>query len=385
MKVMLCGPFSGAMSQNGNGYRFDAQLKDRVQAVNALLIAAGFDVLSAHQADDFGERVWVDDFCERDLKWCRDCDVQVVLMPVDQLGRTIRSDGTMVEVGYAHALEKPQIIVLDRPLNESDSFFVRALLLKSSVTVLDWTDELQDELPSTIRDTVRKPRQIEFVPREHRTDADQMLDDLRKESDPHSVLVADLPLTVLPGVLSPRFSHAPDSLMAVWDIPKGSSVLDLGCGCGVLGLAALAAGAANLTALDVNPTAVKNTQLNIDALGWSDRAIVRHSDVYSGLHFGESFDIILFAAPYWNKAPVDDLERSCFDEDYRFLDEALNDARQWLRKDGAMYVIFSDQGDVGHLCRSIGHSGLSAQDLRLWPPTQPGGHIRMIWKLNIAR
>nr|WP_246788623.1 50S ribosomal protein L11 methyltransferase [Bradyrhizobium sp. CCBAU 53421] len=82
-------------------------------------------------------------------------------------------------------------------------------------------------------------------------------------------------LHILPGVLSPRLSHAPDALISKWHIESGATVLDLGCGSGVLGLAALRAGAEHLVALDINPQAVLTTKLNIERLGHSKQAEAR--------------------------------------------------------------------------------------------------------------
>lgn len=151
-------------------------------------------------------------------------------------------------------------------------------------------------------------------PRHQMSDVDAMIADLRACEHPHDVEVCGMLLHILPGVLSPRLSHAPDALISKWHIQSGATILDLGCGSGVLGLAALRAGAERLVALDINPQAVLTTKTNIERLGYSDHAEVRLSDIYSALQPKETFDLILFAAPYWNRKAKDDLERSCFDE-----------------------------------------------------------------------
>ncbi|WP_244482211.1 50S ribosomal protein L11 methyltransferase [Bradyrhizobium pachyrhizi] len=143
-----------------------------------------------------------------------------------------------------------------------------------------------------------------------------MIADLRSCEHPHDVEVCEL---------SPRLSHAPDALISKWHIESGATVLDLGCGSGVLGLAALRAGAERLVALDINPQAVLTTKLNIEQLGYSEHAEARHSDIYSALQPREKFDLMLFAAPYWNRKAKDDLERSCFDEDHSVMASALGE------------------------------------------------------------
>ncbi|WFU20615.1 50S ribosomal protein L11 methyltransferase [Bradyrhizobium sp. CB3481] len=170
--------------------------------------------------------------------------------------------------------------------------------------------------------------------------------------------------------------------MSRWHIESGATVLDLGCGSGVLGLAALRAGAASLVALDINPQAVLTTKINIERLGYSDRAEVRYSDTYSGLQPGEKFDIILFAAPYWNRKAKDDLERSCFDEDHNVMASALKCAHLHLNDKAVMYVLFSDQGDVGRVLNLIDKSKLRVRDMHIFRPSIPGGHVRIIWELT---
>lgn len=189
-------------------------------------------------------------------------------------------------------------------------------------------------------------------------------------------------LHILPGVLSPRLSHAPDALVSKWRIQSGATVLDLGCGSGVLGLAALRAGAERLVALDINPQAVLTTKTNIERLGYADQAEVRLSDVYSALQPQERFDLILFAAPYWNRKANDDLERSCFDEDHSTMASALGRAHNWLTANGLMYVVFSDQGDVGRVVNLIDESKLRVRNMHVFRPSIEGGHIRIIWELT---
>ncbi|WP_445219812.1 50S ribosomal protein L11 methyltransferase [Bradyrhizobium sp. Pa8] len=163
----------------------------------------------------------------------------------------------------------------------------------------------------------------------------------------------------------------------------GATIVDLGCGSGVLGLAALRAGAGRLVALDINPQAVLTTQINIERLGYSDKADVRHSDTYSALRSGEKFDVILFAAPYWNREARDDLERSCFDQGHQVMAAAVAGAHLRLNDKGVMYVRFSDQGDVGRVLNLIAESKLRIKDMHIFRPMSPAGHVRIVWELTV--
>jgi methylase of polypeptide subunit release factors len=380
-QIMLCGAFSSLMRSNGpDRYLFSAPARARYLDVLALLEDNGFEVFSAHRADSFGENEWIETFVERDLEWASSCDVQLVMLPADEHGAAARSDGTMIEMGYAQALGKPVVILADDVHHPDNSFFLRSFAETRAAFCIEWGVGYAEPLIRGLRSLTDGGNGSRR--REQRTEVDDVIDDLRRETEPHLVHVAGLGITVLPGVLSPRLSHAPDALIDKWVIPTGCRVLDLGCGSGVLGLAALAQGAGRLVALDINPAAVATTELNLRNLGFRDRGEARLSDTYSALQEGEIFDVLILAAPYWNREAADDLEKSCFDLDYQFLSAAVRDAHRWLAPAGSMYIIFSDQGDVNAALDLFAASGMKVHRMHLSRPTQPGGHIRIIWELK---
>ncbi len=381
---MVTGPFSGLMTAQSNGrYRFSQAHKSRIDAVHQLLTSAGYEILSAHLADNYGETPWHDEFVLRDMKWSTACDVQLVALPAETTGELIRSDGTMIELGLAFAKDKPIVILADDLGNARNSFFLRSFAEKHIANSIAWGDGYEKELLGCLESIARGPES--YQAREQRTDVEGVIADLRSVRTPHRVIVSGIPLTVLPGVLSPRLSHAPDALMAKWTISPSARILDLGCGSGILGIAALRDGAKRLVALDINPKAVETTSLNLANLKLADRGEARVSNAYSALRKGDVFDVILFAAPYWNRPALDYLERSVFDNEYEFFRTAVDQAHNWLAPNGTMYVIFSDQGDVGRALRTIDASKLRVQDMHLFRPSQPAGHIRIIWDLKLRQ
>ena len=79
---------------------------------------------------------------------------------------------------------------------------------------------------------------------------------------------------------------------------KEDKVLDLGCGCGIVSLAAAANGVdpSNIVATDVDPLAVKTTEKNMRANGFSG-AVVVAGDALTNVP-GSDFDLILSNPPY---------------------------------------------------------------------------------------
>ena len=87
-------------------------------------------------------------------------------------------------------------------------------------------------------------------------------------------------------------------LAANMDVPRGSVVADLGCGCGILSVIAAKQGAKYVYAVDVNPHALEDTRFNTSTNGVSDivnpmMCDVRHTN---GLLDGK-IDVILSNPP----------------------------------------------------------------------------------------
>lgn len=113
--------------------------------LRAVLADAGFEVLSAHWYESFGlmdvngksEMV-----TKRDFQWMCQCDVYIALLPPDENCKSIRSDGTCVELGWASALRKPVIIV--RSLKGIYSHLILGLAAIAPIIVLDYDEVVRD-------------------------------------------------------------------------------------------------------------------------------------------------------------------------------------------------------------------------------------------------
>jgi len=70
---------------------------------------------------------------------------------------------------------------------------------------------------------------------------------------------------------------------------KGKTVLDLGCGTGILSILALKLGAENVTAIDIEEPSVENTKENLELNGVEAEVLLGSIDVVKG----RQFDIVL--------------------------------------------------------------------------------------------
>jgi SAM-dependent methyltransferase len=128
-----------------------------------------------------------------------------------------------------------------------------------------------------------------------------------------TVVVGDTTLQVDPGVFNPcpSESHSAQVLLAAMEPIQDLHVLDLACGTGVLALHGAMAGAAQVTAVDIDPLAVANAKRNVIDHELGELIDVYQSDLFDGLKeapqgAAPTFDVILANLPISEAAwPVD--------------------------------------------------------------------------------
>jgi nucleoside 2-deoxyribosyltransferase len=142
-KIFLGGPIQ-YLSSYGNSSAVIADHREIFQA----FVTAGFHVFSAHECERYGE----DSHCfspadvtARDLAWAKACDIYVGILPLDDHGQPYRSDGTHIEIGWATALGKKVVLLLDDSATRPYSHLVLGLvenLQASAVQLSRWRDDL---------------------------------------------------------------------------------------------------------------------------------------------------------------------------------------------------------------------------------------------------
>jgi release factor glutamine methyltransferase len=87
------------------------------------------------------------------------------------------------------------------------------------------------------------------------------------------------------------------------DTHKGDDVLDLGTGCGLLGILAATQKAKNVLSVDINPYAIYCAKQNAALNRVQGNMSFLRNDLLSALKTDTLFDLILFNAPYLPTAP----------------------------------------------------------------------------------
>jgi HemK-related putative methylase len=177
--------------------------------------------------------------------------------------------------------------------------------------------------------------------------------------------VDGVPLIVLPQVFNPVVFRTGTVLARTvasspWALPRteGSRALDLGTGSGVGAVFAARRGHHQVTAVDLNPEAVRCARLNALLNGLEDRIEVREGDLFAPVA-GETFDLILFNPPFFRGAP-----RSRIDLAWRGTDVLERFAAGLpaaLAPDGLALLLLSTDGDGPALLDALERGGFEIE------------------------
>jgi nucleoside 2-deoxyribosyltransferase len=128
MSVFLAGPFKGLVNpETGKMRDFERR---RYEAIIAYLEGLRYVVRNAHRREQWGERFLSPSECTRlDYEEIRACDL-FVAFPGDPA-----SPGTHIEIGWASALGKPIILLLED--GSQYAFLIRGLHTVAEVTCAD--------------------------------------------------------------------------------------------------------------------------------------------------------------------------------------------------------------------------------------------------------
>lgn len=178
------------------------------------------------------------------------------------------------------------------------------------------------------------------------SNVDQFIEKSLEHTEPYVVTIDGLEIDVHPQVLSPKYSYSSQFIKQNWDIRPEMKVIDMGTGTGVLAVYAGQQGCTVL-ALDVNPYAVENTQMNIIRHQLQDKVQVKLSDLFSAVDEKNHVDRIVFNAPFWSRQADESipLTLALFDENYAIANKFLEQARDFLLPEGRVLLCYSTQDE----------------------------------------
>ena len=175
--------------------------------------------------------------------------------------------------------------------------------------------------------------------------------------------VAGFRLTVPPTVFHPKVfltSKYFAGFIGGLDL-KGKRVAEVGCGSGILSLAAARAGADRVVAIDINPNAAHAAGINARDNGLGDRLRGVCSNLMSGLKAEPMFDVIITSPPSFPGEPRDVADRAWVaGPGYRDIAALFDQARERLLPGGVVYLLLSSDSDLDRLGELIHRAHFSA-------------------------
>ncbi len=134
-------------------------------------------------------------------------------------------------------------------------------------------------------------------------------------------------LETQPGVFAGnRLDAGTRLLLQHLEVEQGERVLDVGCGAGIIGIAASRGGVGHVDLVDANLLAVEVSERNLERLGVSGCALA--SDVFSGIP-NERYDLIMSNPPFHRGKQVD----------YSVADRLIGEAPEHLTRGGRLLIV----------------------------------------------
>jgi release factor glutamine methyltransferase len=154
-----------------------------------------------------------------------------------------------------------------------------------------------------------------------------------------------------------------DSLAQI--VKEGTTVLDVGTGCGILAIVA-AKKAEKVIATDVNPHAVKCARLNAKINGVAPKIYIRLGDLFQPVQKTESFDVIVFNAPYLPSSQRE--QRTWLGRAWaggptgrQLIDRFIVEAPHYLKRNGRILLVQSSLANTDETLEKFRKASLKAQ------------------------
>jgi HemK-related putative methylase len=169
----------------------------------------------------------------------------------------------------------------------------------------------------------------------------------------------DISLVILPQVFNPKLLRSGEffaEFLSGSDLVRSSSrVLDLGTGSGVAAITAARRGC-SVTAVDINPAAVRCARINAMLNDIDGRIDTRSGDLFEPVG-DERFDLVLFNPPYYRGTPRDALDHAWRSPD--LIERFAAQLGDHLTPTGCALVVLSTDGEGDAYGKTLNATGFS--------------------------
>ena len=141
---------------------------------------------------------------------------------------------------------------------------------------------------------------------------------------------------------------------------KGKNCLDMGTGSGIQAMAMLEGGAKNVTAVDINPNAIKASKKknsNVDNITFFE------GDLFKFLHNNpaEKFDLIAFNPPYVPSEEIKWKDTDGGERGREVIDVFLEEFERALAKKGVLLLLVSSHNNEKEIMGVLNKKGFVSQ------------------------
>jgi len=167
-----------------------------------------------------------------------------------------------------------------------------------------------------------------------------------------------VPLSISESVYEPR----EDSLLVATELEKTlenknvRSVLEIGCGSGLLSIIAAKRGC-DVTAADINPAAVecakRNAELN------NAKIKIMQSDLFDNLE--GKFDLIFFNPPYLPEEQTEESRTWAGGKNLEVITRFIKEAKQHLESDAKLLIVISSLSNPENILKEFADNGFVAE------------------------
>jgi release factor glutamine methyltransferase len=177
-------------------------------------------------------------------------------------------------------------------------------------------------------------------------------------SRPRRYRYKDVSVLVAPGVFPPHLTFSTKALLDFLETAEvdGKTLLELGCGCGVISCRAARRGAF-VTATDINPEAIVTLRKSA-----SDNRLemeVFASDLFDELG-GKRFGFIVINPPYYPKEPQKMEDRAWFcGEDFGYFKRLFAQLPDFIGDDNQTFMVLSDDCDLNAIEKIAAENGIA--------------------------
>ncbi len=149
------------------------------------------------------------------------------------------------------------------------------------------------------------------------------------------------------------------------NVQKSEKVLDLGTGCGILGILA-AERASAVVSVDINPYSIRCAKENAKLNDMQSRIYYVQGDLFTPLNVSFKFDLVIFNAPY---LPADEEEMESWigrawaggTTGRQIIDRFIAEVPKYLKGKGKVLLMQSTLAGVNETLRKVSDCGMSGR------------------------